>query len=134
MHTTSSIAKLVGLGLGAILLGQGCFASRPAPPVQTPETSSNPGDAGRFVEYVSGGFSPNEIQIVPGTTVTFVNKTSQPLWVASDPHPAHTNLAGFDSKALLGQGESYAFTFENMGKWDFHNHMSPGMKGRVIVK
>ncbi|OGL73104.1 hypothetical protein A3E39_04390 [Candidatus Uhrbacteria bacterium RIFCSPHIGHO2_12_FULL_60_25] len=134
MKNHSHVTKLISLAAGVILLGQGCFAPRPTPPVQAPPTSSNPSDAGRFVEYVNGGFSPNEIQIAPGTTVTFVNKTSQPLWVASDPHPAHTNLAGFDSKTVLDQGESYAFTFENVGKWDFHNHKSPGVKGRVIVK
>lgn len=126
--------KLISLAAGVILLGQGCVAPRPAPPVQAPVAPSNPADAGRTVEYVDGGFSPNEVQVAPGTTVTFVNKTSQPLWVASDPHPAHTNLPGFDSSADLGLGESYQYTFSTAGKWDFHNHKSPGVKGRVIVK
>lgn len=134
-----SFIKLASLAAGVIFLGQGCLGAT-APASGTPTqpqaagTQSDIPDMGRIVEYVEGGFSPNEIQVAPGTKVTFVNRTNQPLQVASDPHPTHGNLPGFDSGKTIAQGEAYVYTFAEIGSWDFHNHMSPGMKGKVIVK
>ncbi|HWQ99558.1 MAG TPA: plastocyanin/azurin family copper-binding protein [Candidatus Methylomirabilis sp.] len=136
MKKRSSFLKAAGIAAGVILLGQGCGgtgAPSPSVPIQ-PEAQEDVREAGPVVEYVEGGFSPNELQVVPGTKVKFVNKTSQPVWVASDPHPTHTNLQGFDSLKAFGRGEAYEYTFTDAGKWDFHNHVSPGAKGRIIVK
>lgn len=55
------------------------------------------------------------------------------MWVASDPHPTHTGLSGFDSGRGYGEGENYSFTFNEPGNWGFHNHLNSGDTGKIIV-
>lgn len=55
------------------------------------------------VTYDSNGFSPKEIVVEKGTTVSFDNKTEIPMWVASDPHPEHFEYPEFDVIRVNGQ-------------------------------
>jgi len=93
-----------------------------------------PTPAGAIVSYTGTGFSPASITISAGTPVNFENESVKGFWVASDPHPAHTGLLGFDAGRALGPGETYTFTFQTVGKFGYHNHMSPSEKGIIIVK
>lgn len=86
------------------------------------------------VHYTTNGFSPSVLNVAQGTTVTFINDTTDALRVASNPHPTHTDYPGFDSVRSLGQGEIYTFTFNKIGTWGFHNHFNSGVGGTVIVK
>jgi plastocyanin len=85
------------------------------------------------VTLADKGFSPSPVTVKVGTTVTFVNESSSPMWVASDPHPTHTLLSGFDELSSVGKGGTYEYTFAKIGTWTFHNHMNPTMKGTVVV-
>jgi plastocyanin len=85
------------------------------------------------VTFSDSGFSPATVSVKQGTTVTFVNESNNPMWVASDPHPTHTLLPGFDQKASVTSGGTYEYTFVKVGTWTYHNHMNPSMKGTVIV-
>lgn len=82
------------------------------------------------VTYTDNGFSPQSTQIVKGSVVNFVNKSSIPLWVASDPHPGHTDYPEFD--VVYGRdrypvmGENFSFTFEKVGTWEYHSHTASG--------
>ncbi len=87
-----------------------------------------------LVTYRDDGFTPSVLHVKSGTTVTFRNDSSSKLWVASNPHPLHTDDAAFDSKTGLLTGQEYKFTFTNVGTWGFHNHLSPGETGTVIVE
>lgn len=80
------------------------------------------------------GFSPQVLRIKKGDTVTFKNQSSLPLWVASNPHPLHSDLSGFDSKKSLQKGEMYMFTFNRIGSFGFHNHVHVSHKGTIIVE
>lgn len=136
------IAKFFALASVVALLGQGCAGgtTRPVTPSTSPSApSAAPAAAAgveseRIIEYVQGGFSPNEVTVAPGTTVKFINRTDTPVWPASDPHPVHTALPGFDALRGLGKDESYSFKFDKVGEWKFHNHLSPGATGKVIVR
>ena len=81
----------------------------------------------------NGNFSPSEVKIKKGGTVTWVNKSQNPVWPASNPHPIHTDYPGFDASRGLANGESYSFTFDKAGSWGYHNHLNPGMRGEVKV-
>lgn len=85
------------------------------------------------VEYTANGFVPDTITVKPGTTVSFINKDTDPMWVASDPHPIHTDLPGFDAKRKIPTGDSYSYTFTKVGRWGYHNHLNPSNRGTVIV-
>ena len=81
----------------------------------------------------NGNFSPSEVKIKKGGKVTWINKSQNPVWPASNPHPIHTDYPGFDASRGLANGESYSFTFDKAGSWGYHNHLNPGMRGEVKV-
>lgn len=86
------------------------------------------------IDYTDSGFNPTLVNISVGDTVKFVNKSSSPFWPASDPHPIHTGLAGFDAKSQVAVGESFSFKFTKTGSFGFHNHLKPTAKGKVVVE
>ncbi len=80
------------------------------------------------VKFTDNGYEPKTLTVKKGTTVTFVNKSTKTMWVASAPHPTHTDYPEFDQ----GQNaDTYEFTFDKVGSWKFHNH-SPFQAGGVV--
>ena len=71
-------------------------------------------------------FMPGEITVVPGTTVTWVNKEGMP-------HTVVDLNKGFRSK-ILAKDASFSFTFATAGDYDYLCSIHPNMKGKVIVK
>src|SRR5689334_16170885 len=53
------------------------------------------------------GFAPNTVTVKVGTTVSFVNESGSPMWVGSDPHPAHSILPSFDQLSAVQKGGTY---------------------------
>ncbi|OGG44893.1 hypothetical protein A2673_03355 [Candidatus Kaiserbacteria bacterium RIFCSPHIGHO2_01_FULL_50_13] len=98
------------------------------------------------VTYDGSGFSPKEIVVKLGDTVTFVNASGGKMWVASAMHPTHTvyggtslnehcpnaNGSAFDQCAG-GEG-NYSFTFNKAGSWGYHDHLNASAFGRVTVE
>lgn len=105
-------------------------------PSTTPESSDKPSTTSQdpVIEMTDNGFSPAELTITSGTTVTFINKGQALHWPASDPHPIHTDLSGFDAKRGLESGDIYRFTFEKIGTFGMHDHLDASFKGVVTVK
>jgi plastocyanin len=109
-------------------------------PAPRNESLQNPAAvSANTVEIDSDGFSPNEIKIKAGDTVTWVNKDTVPHWPATAAHPTHTVYPGsditkcgtaaqasiFDACKGLAQGESYSFKFDQKGDWKYHDHLKP---------
>ncbi len=116
---------------------------RPKPAAQTnqqtksPQSQSEPATESSTestVNYTDQGFNPSSLTVKSGTTVTFINQSSNPMWVASDPHPTHTKLPKFDGLKNIPKGGSYQFTFTKTGTWGYHNHLAPADLGRIIVQ
>ncbi len=131
-------------------------------PAQAPATDQNPAitetttttaastttttQNGVTVFYTNQGFSPKSVTVALGTTVSFVNQSSDEMWIASDPHPTHQGYDGttksehcaagytgaipFDECSV---GTAYSFTFTKAGTWGYHNHGAAADKGTVIV-
>jgi len=99
------------------------------------------------VEITETGFSPRTLEVSSGDTVTWINKDSSKHWPASAVHPTHTVYPGssiqkcgsseagdiFDACTSLSQGETYGFTFNEKGSWNYHNHLRPSRTGTIIV-
>jgi plastocyanin len=116
-------------------------------PVAAGETNQPQASRTVTVTYTDQGFSPSTVTINEGDSVTFVNKSANPMWVASDPHPLHNGYDGttrdqhcapgyagpapFDE---CGTSPSFTFTFTKTGTWGYHNHAEDEMAGTVIVK
>lgn len=99
-----------------------------------PTTGSEQNKNTTTVEYNGQGFNPKSITVKSGATVTWVNKDTDQLWVASNPHPTHTDYPGFDALKGIPTGETYSFTFTKVGKWGYHNHLEPDKTGEVVVE
>ncbi|MBI5412927.1 YbhB/YbcL family Raf kinase inhibitor-like protein [Candidatus Peregrinibacteria bacterium] len=98
--------------------------------------------AAKVVEIGADGFSPSILTIKEGETVQFINKDTEPHWPASAVHPTHTAYpetggcigSKFDACAVLKQNETFNFTFNKIGAWEYHDHLNPGITGKIIVE
>jgi len=99
------------------------------------------------VIYTDSGYSPSELKIKLGDTVTWKNESSSEMWIASAMHPTHTVYSGtslqehcpdpenndFDQCRPNKPGESWSFTFQKTGTWNYHNHVGNHF-GKIIVQ
>jgi len=103
------------------------------PEIVTPQTYN--------VVMSSSGFSPSTLAISLGDTVVFLAEDSSNRWPASAVHPTHNVYpegggcigSVFDSCGGIVEGESYTFTFDEAGTWGYHDHLSPGSTGKIVV-
>ena len=102
------------------------------PSVKTPVVTT-PINTEPTVSYTDNGFIPNTITIKYGDKVKFINNSNGDMWVASNNHPTHTIYSQFDEKTFVRHGGIYEFTFYQVGKWGYHNHMNASKTGTVIV-
>jgi plastocyanin len=99
---------------------------------QNTQNQDTPAQATQTITIKNFAFSPDTLTVKKGTIVTWINEDSAPHLVASDPHPAHTDLPGLQSTPL-SKGQGYSFTFDKVGSWGYHCHLHPSMKGTIIV-
>lgn len=77
------------------------------------------------VEILDFTFTPQTLEIPVGTTVTWTNSdTTQHTATASD--------GSFDS-GILAQGDSFSFTFDTPGTYDYICSLHPNMTGQIVV-
>ena len=86
------------------------------------------------IRYTNDGYVPANVTIGVGTMVKFINESDQDMWVASNGHPAHTNLPTFDQFEFSPRGTQYVYTFDQVGAWKYHDHMAPIFGGVITVK
>ncbi len=85
------------------------------------------------VSMTDSGYTPKDLTVKRGDTVTFINNGTKDIWPASAPHPSHTDYPAFDPKQGVAVGESWSFTFDRVGNWRFHDHLNPTRTGSVRV-
>lgn len=96
--------------------------------------STSPAATTVAVSLTDTGFEPATVTVPVGTTVVFTNNGQAAHWPASDPHPLHTGLPGFDAKKGLATGETYSFTFTKVGTFGVHDHLMSSLKGSIVVQ
>lgn len=126
----------------------------PSPEGQSVTTSVAPSPASTSsaeeykIEIKSGAFSPKELTIKKGEKVTWVNNSDKEIWPASANHPDHKVYddssksehcpdpkgVAFDSCVGIKPGSSWSFTFDKVGSWAYHDHLSSKVIGTIIVK
>ena len=96
------------------------------------------------ITYSGSTYSPQEVTIKKGGTVTWKNASGANMWVASAQHPTHTAYSGTSrtehcpdtSRTAFDQcvgGGDYSFTFTKAGTCGYHDHLNPSAFGKVIV-
>ena len=96
------------------------------------------------VVYDGTSFTPREVTIKRGGTVTWKNQSGGTMWVASAQHPSHTVYDGTTrqehcaapSSTTFDQckgGSDYSFAFSKTGTWNYHDHINASAFGSVKV-
>jgi plastocyanin len=70
-------------------------------------------------------FNPNPVEVKVGETVTWINDDSGRHTV--------TSKDGVFESELMGQGQSFSFTFDEAGEYSYFCSPHPGMTGTVVV-
>ena len=103
----------------------------PLPPPAATEIITDSSE--HTVVYTNEGFSPPTLDVAAGDSVRFVNSSDWDFWPASNIHPTHEVLPGFDPLGPVGVGEAWAHTFDKVGVWYFHDHLNPIQGGKIVV-
>ncbi|MBI2599905.1 cupredoxin domain-containing protein [Candidatus Daviesbacteria bacterium] len=99
------------------------------------EATSSPDQTQKnTITVTANGFSPSEIIVKVGDTVTWVNSDSEQHQVNSSPHPTHTDYQPLNTVGLIGAGESKSLTFPTAGTYKYHDHLNPQLTGTVTVE
>ena len=134
----SSIAVLVFAAIAAaqpavvpgetITPAQTTTPAESTPPAEsiTPAESTTPApNDTTTVEIGNNAFNPAQLNVAPGTTVTFVNNDTVP-------HTATADNNAFDTKELP-PGYSMDVFLDGEGTVPYHDELHPEMKGTIVV-
>lgn len=116
-------------------------APAPAPQVTTEEATPATQEATpaeevekNVVTITSSGFSPQNITIAAGESVTWVNEDSADHQVQSAVHPTHQLYPPLNSVGLLKSGEKKSLSFPEAGTYKYHDHLNPSFTGSVTAQ
>jgi len=74
-------------------------------------------------------FTPSQITVAKGDTVTWTNNDTTTHTVVDD----LSNVGG-PSSGNIAPGQTYSFTFEKTGSFQYHCSIHPSMRGTIVVK
>jgi len=97
------------------------------------QTAIEPEQESVTITYGDNGFEPSEVTVKMGTTVKFVNQSSEDIEVKSNPHPGHSD----NTELNIGDihvGEDATFQPTIAGAWGYHNHYKPEATATIIVE
>jgi plastocyanin len=95
------------------------------PTTEPAETSAPAPNSITTVEMRNNAFNLPQVNVAPGTTVTFVNNDNVP-------HTATADNGLFDS-GELAPGESFPVVLEGAGTVTYHCELHPEMQGSIVV-
>lgn len=90
-------------------------------------------NAADTITYSDNGFSPAQLNVSAGTTVTVKNTTSGDVEMDSDPHPVHTDDTDLNV-GLVAAGQSKTFTVTKKGTFGYHNHLDPSQQAKITIE
>lgn len=118
---------LAGGIIGGLIFLQNNNTNTQSENIQTQEQTNQNADSPKTVEIKGFAFSPKELRIKVGESVTFINRDSI----------GHTatdiNSAGFDT-GILNKDESKSITFDTKGTFEYKCTPHPNMRGKIIVE
>lgn len=115
---------LVGCGYGQ--------TTQPTSDEETPKatTVQTPSQAIAEVIMLNSAFEPRELTVKAPTTVVWTNQDSYAHTVTAG---TRGNPSGLFDQDVNG-GESFSFTFEEPGTYEYYCDIHPGMDGAVVVQ
>lgn len=120
MKRKTVVAALLGIAVCALAVSlRSVEISPPRDPAQQKATETR-------ITIDNFSFSPEEITVAPGTTITWVNHDDVPHTVVSTDKK-------FKSKAL-DTDDTFSFTFKDPGTYEYFCSLHPKMTAKVTVK
>lgn len=125
-----AIVAVLIIIIGAVYyLGGSKYGAQNSPVNNAPQTPNSQG--ANQISIKNFAFSPNVLNINAGDTVTWVNNDSVPHRIeGSRIQMSNSEFQSGD----LSNGQSYSFTFNAAGTYDYICSIHPSMKGKIIVK
>ncbi len=114
-------------GLAAILLivaAFGLIVGRDDDEGSSSTTAASGG--GTEVDIADFAFSPDELTVSVGDTVTWTNQDGD--------HPHRDRHRRRESSDELGQGDTYDRTFDEAGEFTYACAIHPSMEGTVVIE
>ena len=71
-------------------------------------------------------FTPGDVEVAVGTTVTWTNTDTVS-------HTSTSDASGWDS-GTISPGRQFSFTYQTAGTFPYHCAIHPGMVGTVTVR
>ena len=133
MKTTNYVLLVI-----ALIIIAGCAQQTQQLPAQTPPAAQQaaPTVAAKApaateaaaltndVAIKNFAFTPRELAVKKGTTVTWTNEDSTPHIIAFS-----------DSESQqLGKGDTYSKKFDTVGTFEYHCSIHPSMQGTIVVE
>lgn len=121
--TTFAIIAAIIIIIGAVYYYGGYIYGTPNP-LATPATETPNAQGSYPVSIKNFAFDPATLNVSVGSTVTWTNNDST----------AHHIKGGSFESSDLANGQTYSFTFNSVGTFDYICSIHPSMKGMIIVK
>jgi len=116
---------ILAAALTAALLAAACSGTEGAATTTAAETTTAAAGSEFAVVMESFAFTPAELTVPVGATVTWTNR-----------HGARHDVVAADgtfTSPLFGEGETFSFTFTAPGEYPYVCSIHPGMEGTIIV-
>lgn len=99
----------------------------------TPQASPSAAMTEKAVTISSTGFSPKNITVKTGESITWTNSDNADHTVNSSPHPTHTDYPPLNL-GVIKSGESKSLAFPKAGTYKYHDHLNPSLFGSITVE
>jgi len=135
---------LAGAFAAAVAVGAcGSSSSSPSgssgPSPSSPTTPPADAVATNTITITNSVASPKNIKVARGSQVTFINNDSQSHFMASDPHPDHTDCPEINSVGAMSPGQTKRTDnmVTNRTVCGFHDHDAPNvaaLQGSITIE
>jgi len=105
----------------------------------SPTTPPSDAVATTTITIANNVASPKNIKVARGSQVTFINNDSQSHFMASDPHPDHTDCPEINSVGAMSPGQTKRTDnmVTNRTVCGFHDHDAPNvaaLQGSITIE
>ncbi len=104
----------------------------PPTPTRGPAASPTPAEGRPQVILRNFAFRPAELEVTVGTTVEWINQEEAASHTVTSGSPE--SPSGVFDSGRLRPGDSFHFTFNQPGTYEYFCSIHPRMRGRIIVK
>lgn len=135
MKVSTRNALLIAATLLVVAGAVAYFFIQPASnaPKSQQKTTTSTTPAANTIVFDGNTFNPETLTVKSGTSITIKNTSSVDVQFDSDPHPVHSDDTDLNV-GNIAPGESTTFTVTKVGSFSYHDHLDPGVQGKIVVE